>query len=63
MSLKTQKLDQGATEIFISEYEKEESLWNVMTAIYKNRDAKKKTSFKSLPELFEGLNFFNFEGK
>ena len=48
MSLKTQKLDQGATEIFISEYEKEESLWNVMTAIYKNRDAKKKNKFQKL---------------
>ena len=61
MSLKTQKLDQGATDMFISEFEKEKSLWNVMSAIYKNRDAKT-TSFKRLPELFEGLSFFNFEG-
>ena len=34
-----------------------------MSEIYKNHDVKKKTSFKRLPELFEGLNFFNFEGK
>ena len=38
MSLKTQKLDQGATEMFISEFEKEKSLWNVMSTIYKNPD-------------------------
>ena len=40
MTLKTKKLDQGATEMFISEFEKEESLWNVMSEIYKNCDAK-----------------------
>ena len=40
MSLKTKKLDRGATERFISEYEKKESLWNVMSEIQKNRDAK-----------------------
>ena len=45
MSLKTKKPDQGATEMFISEYEKEECLWNVMSEIQKNRDAKK-VSFK-----------------
>ena len=39
MTLKTKKLDQGTTEMFISEYEKEGSLWNVMSAIFKNRDA------------------------
>ena len=41
MSLKTKKLNQSATKMFISEFEKEESLWNVMSEIYKNRDAKK----------------------
>ena len=51
MSLKT-KLDQGAIEIFISEFEKEEILWNVMSEIYKKRDAKR-VSFKRFPELFE----------
>ena len=52
--------------MFISEFDKEESLVrrkNVMSEIYKNRDAKKKTSVKRLPELFEGLNFFNFGRK
>ena len=39
MSLKTQKLDQGSTEMLISEFEKEKSLWNVMSAIHKNGDA------------------------
>ena len=52
MSLKSKKLDQGATEIFISELEKEESLWDVMSEIYKNRDVKK-ASFKRFPEVFE----------
>ena len=41
MTLKTKKPDQGATEMFISEFDKEESLWNVMSEIYKKRDAKK----------------------
>ena len=41
MSLKTKKRNQSATKMFISEFEKEESLWNVMSEIYKNRDAKK----------------------
>ena len=41
MSLKTKKLDQGATEMFISEFDKEENLWKVMSEIYKKRDAKK----------------------
>ena len=40
MSLKTKKLDQEATKIFISEFEKEKSLWNVKFKSYKNRDAK-----------------------
>ena len=62
MSLKTLNLDQGLTEMFISEFEKKENLWNLMSEIYKNRDAKK-ASFKRVPELIEGLNFFNFEGK
>ena len=46
MSLKVLKLDQGATEMFVSEFEKEESLWNVMSEIYKNCDAKKTKSQK-----------------
>ena len=41
MSLKTYKLDQGATEMFISEFKNKESLCNVMSEIYKNRDAEK----------------------
>ena len=36
MTLKTKKLDQGTTEMFISEFEKKESLWNVMSKIFKN---------------------------
>ena len=52
MSLKAIKLDQGATEMFISEFENKESFINVMSEIYKNDDAKK-ASFKRLPELFE----------
>ena len=47
MSLKVLKLDQGATEMFVSEFEKEESLWNVMSEIYKNRDVKK-TKFQKI---------------
>ena len=39
--------------MFISELEKEKSLWNKMSDISKNCHAKKK-SFKRLPELFEG---------
>ena len=39
VTLKTKKLDQGTTEIFISEFEKEGSLWNVISEIFKNRDA------------------------
>ena len=35
MTLKTKNLDQGTTEMFISELEKEESLWNVMSEIFK----------------------------
>ena len=53
MSLKTWKLDQGATDLFILEFENKESICNVMSEIYKNRDAKKKASFKRLPELSE----------
>ena len=47
--------------MFIPEFEKEENLWNVMSEIYKNHDAKKKkqASRKRLPELFEGINFLN----
>ena len=42
--------------MFISEFEKKESLWNLMSKIYKNCDAKKTPE---LAELFVGL----FEGK
>ena len=41
MSLKSKNFDQGTTEMFLLEFEKEESFWNVMSEIYKNRDAKK----------------------
>ena len=39
MTLKTKKRDQCTTEMFISEFEKAESLWNVMSKIFKIRDA------------------------
>ena len=39
ITLKTKKLDQSTTEVFISEFEKEGSLWNVMSKVFKNRDA------------------------
>ena len=39
MTLKTKKLDQGATEMSISEFERQGSLWNVMSDMFKNRDA------------------------
>ena len=35
MSLKTKAFDKGATEMFTLEYDKEESLWNVMSEIPK----------------------------
>ena len=50
LSLKTKKLDQHAIEMFISESEKKESLWNVTSESYKNRNAKNE-SFKRLSEL------------
>ena len=37
--------------MFIPEFEKEESLWSVISESYKNRNAKNE-SFKRLPELF-----------
>ena len=43
-TLKTKKLDQGTTQKFTPEFEKEESLWNVMSEILKNCDAKKQVS-------------------
>ena len=52
MSSKTLKLDQGATEMFISELKNKESLCNAMSEIYKNRDAKK-ASLKRLSQLSE----------
>ena len=41
ISLKTLKLNQGATEMFISEFEIKESLRNVMSEIYKKREVSK----------------------
>ena len=52
MSLKTKKHDQGTTEMFILELEKERSLWNGIWLKYKNRNAEK-SSFKRFLELFE----------
>ena len=52
MSLKAQNLDQGATEMFISEFENKESLCNVMSK-YTKAVMRKKASFKRLPELSE----------
>ena len=52
ISLKSYKLDQGATEMFISEFEKTENLCNVMSEIHKNGDAKK-SKFQKIPELSE----------
>ena len=45
-SLKAENLDQGATDL-----ENKEGLCNLMSKIYKNRNAKK-ASFKSLHEFF-----------
>ena len=42
MFLKTKKLDQGTTEMFISEIEKEENIWNVLSEIQKPRCEKSK---------------------
>ena len=47
MSLKSYKLGQGATEMFISE-----SLCNAMSEIHKNGDARK-SKFQKIPELSE----------
>ena len=55
MNLETIKLEQGTTKMFISEFEKEGSLWNVMSEIFKNRDALK-ASFRRFPELFEMIS-------
>ena len=52
ISLKSYKLDQGATEMFISEFENTENLCNVMSEIHKNGDAKK-SKFQKIPELSE----------
>ena len=41
MSLKTLKLDQGATEMFFSEFDNKETLCNVMSEIYKKREVSK----------------------
>ena len=50
MSLKVKKFNQGATEMFISEFEIE--FWNVMSKIYKNSIAKK-ANFKDFLESLE----------
>ena len=42
-------------EAFISEYEKEENLWNIRSTKYKDRNAKK----TSLDLLGENLNYHN----
>ena len=52
MSLKGYKLDQGATEMFISELENTEGLCNAMSEIHKNGDAKK-SKFQKISELSE----------
>ena len=39
MTLKTKKLDQGTTGMFVSEFKREGSLWSVMSEICKIRDA------------------------
>ena len=39
MTLKTKKLNQSTTEMFISKFKNEESLWNAMSKIFKNHDA------------------------
>ena len=44
MTLKTKKVDQGTTEMFISEFENGESFWNEMSEIFKNCNAKKQVS-------------------
>ena len=41
ISLKTLKLDQGATEMLISDFEIKESLCNVMSEIYNKREVSK----------------------
>ena len=46
MSLKTKKLDQDATEIFVSDFEKEQKLWNAMFESYKQHDGKKESSLE-----------------
>ena len=52
MSLKAYKFDQGATEMFISEFENTESLCNTMSEIDKNGDAKK-SKLQKISELSE----------
>ena len=46
MSLKTKKLDEDATEIFVSDFEKEQKLWNAMFESYKQHDGKKESSLE-----------------
>ena len=56
MSLKTKKLDQRGTEMFISEFEEGESLClecNIQNIQKPPCENAKKASFKRFPELFE----------
>ena len=55
ISLKTLKLDQGATEMFISEFEIKESLCKCNV-----RNIQEARSFKRLPELSEMISYYLF---
>ena len=59
MSLKTKTFDKGAAEMFTSEYDKEESLWNVMSEIPKIAMRKKQVSKDSKFQL-QKIQFFAF---
>ena len=52
MSLKAYKPDQGITEMFISEFENTESLYNAMSEITKTA-MRKKSKFQKISELSE----------
>ena len=56
MSLKTQKLDQGATEMFISEFEKEKSLWMYCPQCTKTAMPKKQVSKDCLNYLRDSIS-------
>ena len=38
MTLKTKKLNEGTTEMFISKFKNKESLWNILSKTFKNHD-------------------------